>query len=94
MDKAEAGKLNDKIQAIYEKPLREISLEEMDEAVIELIICTFHKSTQQVSREKAMDCVFDYAKYLIERIENPILPSIPVGIWFTNWWKTNQENKQ
>ncbi|KKN85481.1 hypothetical protein LCGC14_0278000 [marine sediment metagenome] len=47
MNKVEARKLNDKIQAIYEKPLYEMSVEEMDKAVIDLIIRTFDRFKEQ-----------------------------------------------
>ena len=49
------------------------------------------KLMEQYANDEAMDCVFDYAKYLVERINNPILPSMPVGMWFNKWLRSKQK---
>ena len=60
-------------------PLAEAMLEKHIEAI------------KQYANDEAMDCVFDYAKYLVERINNPILPSMPVGMWFNKWLRSKQK---
>lgn len=65
MNKVEARKLNDKIQAIYEKPLYEMSVEEMDKAVIDLIIRTFDrfKEQEQSWKNTIMKALVNIARY-------------------------------